>query len=291
MAKVAPVTSVTTGDAPRRGRLIRPGLHQAGAGIYNNDENETVVQPRFAAARIFPAWRDLMQTEIEAAIENIRTLCDQSRVEALIPYLERAREWRHADALFNKLKSAPRIERLNDYLAEMKFGILFEDLGFQTEIVPENDGPTPDLLVARDGQRAFVEVKHFRRVPEGTPEAEKIYINQAFFKKFGSPERDVMKALLRIRDKYRQVRGREPGIIALWNDDEEIEAIEVGEAVAALVRNDRNIPRNLLFVLFGSAWVNPGSEQFLHCYPFGSDGAKAYGRWMRELEGLRSPGF
>lgn len=32
-----------------------------------------------------------------------------------------------------------------------------------------------------------------------------------------------MKSLLRIRDKYRQVQGSDPGIIALWDDDKDIE--------------------------------------------------------------------
>jgi hypothetical protein len=232
-----------------------------------------------------------MDDEIQAATGIIEDLCGPARVQELLPYLERAREWENSDSLFGKLKTASKLERLNDYLAEMKFGIIFEDLGFKTTIVPEADGPTPDLLVARDGFNSFVEVKHFRRVPPGAPEVEKLYINSSFFRKFGSPERDVMKALLRIRDKFRQVRGSEPGIIALWNDDEEMEAIEVGEAVEALIENDRNIPRNLLFVLFGSSWVQPDTERSLHCYPFGLDGAHVYDRWIDELEGLRTVGF
>jgi hypothetical protein len=173
----------------------------------------------------------------------------------------------------------------------MKYGIIFEDIGFITEIVPEADGPRPDLKVSRDDYHAFVEVKHFRRVPPGSPEVEKLYINHSFFRRFGNPDRDVMKALLRIRDKYRQVRGDEPGIIALWNDDVEIEAAEVGAAVEALVDNDQNIPRNLLFVLFGSSWIESGKEQYLHCYPFGLNGAQVYDRWVDELEGLRTIGF
>ena len=107
---------------------------------------------------------------------------------------------------------------------------------------------------------------------------------------YGDLARDLQKAWSKIIGKFRQVNGGE-SIIAIWNDDGDLEEIEVQQTVENLYiaanRNAVVLPANAGFILYGSPWIgegpNPLGKQF-YCFPWSSSLKPHLLVWIREID-------
>ena len=215
------------------------------------------------------------------AIENIRLLLGERSANLAQRWFERVHEITKANRVFQRIASAKDKEQLSDYLAEIRYALLF--VGFDFEVTFEPAGNRgADLEIERDGEKAVVEIMRFRKINSGLPllnlDDENLVLPE-----YGNIPRDVRKAFDKILAKFRQIENRK-GIIAIWNDDEELEEIET-EAAVYDIRNDvkkglLSIPNGLLFVLYGSKWI--GNQQ-LYCFTF-QNLEQPFETWKTEIE-------
>ena len=132
----------------------------------------------------------------------------------------------NANSKFKRIANASDREQLNDYLAEIRYALIFVALGFQVYVEPlGNKGP--DLKISRNGYDIFVEVSRFRLVTAG-PGKVSIHLE-----KYGNLEKEFIKTLEKILGKFRQV-GDKNSVIAIWNDDECIDELTSRFAVKHL---------------------------------------------------------
>ena len=218
---------------------------------------------------------------MQKAIENIRLLLGKRSSILAQRWFERAREIAKANRAFQRIASTKDKEQVLDYLAEIRYALLFVGLGFDVEFEPLGNRGA-DLGIMRDGEKVVVEIKRFRKINPELPllnlEDENLILPQ-----YGNIPRDIRKAFDRLLAKFRQIENRK-GIIAIWNDDEELEEIET-EAAVYDIRNDAEngllaIPNGLLFALYGSKWI--GNQQ-LYCFSF-RDLEQPFQIWKTEIE-------
>ena len=194
---------------------------------------------------------------------------------------ERIQSMRGANRLFTRIARTPTKDQMLDYLAEVQFALVFAGLGFQVTIEPWGYAG-PDLEIAKGERQAVVEVKRFRNVNPGPPELN--LDKDLSLKEYGNPRRDIRKAIQKITEKFRQI-GEKKAIIAIWNDDGDMEEIEVKTAVN-MISDDPNSmpPKDLLFVLYGSPWRSLKDGKQLYCFPL-QKGIEGYQeKWQTELE-------
>lgn len=225
---------------------------------------------------------------MQRALNRTAELLDVDEASALALQLRRIRTMPRATRLFRRIASASGIDQLNDYLAELRYMLVFLALGFRVEIEPHGE-KGPDLRVSRDGARAVVEVTRFRRVHPGPPALGKDPAN-ASLKVYGNPDRDVRKSFEKILHKLPQL-ARDSAIVALWNDDGDLEEFEVRDAVKGL-REDAStglfaIPPSFLFVIYASPWVRAGEGKQIWCFPVTGTIPPEMGAWCRQLEASR----
>jgi len=146
---------------------------------------------------------------------------------------ERVQEMPEANRLFLRIAWVSDKEQLDDYFAEVVYALVFAGLGFQVEIEPFG-GKGPDLRVSRDGRQALVEVTRFRKIYPGPPEFDIREENEELeLPDYGDVHRDFRKSFQKLLSKFSQV-GENQSIIAIWNDDGDLEEREVKTAVNAL---------------------------------------------------------
>lgn len=146
---------------------------------------------------------------MEKALGKIFALLGDT--QAYREQLERVKKMPGANRLFARIELTHDLEQREDYLAEVRFALIFAGLGFQVTIEPLG-GTGPDLGVSRDGHDAVIEVMRFRKIFPGPPEFDP---DKNFtLPGYGNPARDVRKAVQKIAGKFRQV-GAENGIIAI----------------------------------------------------------------------------
>ena len=218
---------------------------------------------------------------MQKAIENIKLLLGEKSAILAQRWFERANKVKKSKRVFQRIASAKDKEQIADSLAEIRYALIFAGLGFEVEFEPMgNQGP--DLGIKRDNKEAVVEVKRFRKTSSEIPllnlDDENLTLPE-----YGNIPRDVRRAFDKILTKFRQVE-YQTGIIAIWNDDEELEEVETDTAVYN-IRNDvkrglLKTPDGLLFALYGSKWI--GNKQ-LYCFPF-QDLDQPFGSWRTELE-------
>jgi len=186
----------------------------------------------------------------------------------------------------SRIAHAADSNQLADYLAEIRFALIFAALGFTAEIEPlGNKGP--DLQISRDGRSSMVEVLRFKHVYPGPPEFKE---TDLFIASYGNPQRDSLKALQKVQDKFRQL-GNDDCFLAIWNDDGDMEETHVLTA-AHMLRDDTEagilqLPTGLSFVLYGSQWMRCSNNQQLYCFPLRRRLPDHQTQWMSELEHLR----
>src|SRR2546422_11084935 len=105
----------------------------------------------------------------ERAISQVRRVLP-AESNVLIEQLRVAARLKGSELTFRRIAQANDAEQMLDYLAEIRFGLMFEQLHFETEFEPFGV-KGPDLSISRDGQSAYVEVKRFR---SGGPVIEEI---------------------------------------------------------------------------------------------------------------------
>jgi len=197
---------------------------------------------------------------------------------------ERVQHMSGANQKFRRIADTSDKEQLGDYLAEVLFALIFAGLGFRVEIEPLGE-KGPDLRILRDDHSAIVETMRFRKIYPGPPMLS--LDETSILPVYGNLPRDIRKAFEKILAKFPQLSDEE-SIIAIWNDDEDLEEIEVEQAVLDL-RNDAtrqilSLPRGLSFVFYGSKWI--GAQQ-LYCFPLRFLIEPHQAIWSKELENSR----
>lgn len=211
----------------------------------------------------------------QRAIQRIQELAGRE-AQIYTSWIRAASTCPGSQALFDRIAGAGSAGQLMDYVAELRYALVFRHLGFVVEVEPAGR-KGPDLGVARDGLEAIVEVARFRPVNAGPASS-----GSGLLVEYGNPARDITKSLEKLAGKFRQVDG-ETSIIGIWNDDDALEELEMEEA-AELAADLDDLPASLQFVLYGSAWHRPLEE--LLCYPLRAVGTQVQ-RWMGDLRAVR----
>lgn len=205
---------------------------------------------------------------MDKVLQKVELLFNKHAAQFWFKRFERLQKMPGANQIFKRITAVHDVEQLQDYLIEAVYALAFAGLGFQVEIEPLGR-KGPDLKISRDGHEILVEIMRFRKIYPGPPLLD-LSDEKAILPEYGNPPRDIRKAFEKILNKFSQL-GSDEAIIAIWNDDEDMEELEVKTAVIDL-RNDAaenmlSIPNGLLFVLYGSKWVGGRENRQLYCFP------------------------
>lgn len=221
--------------------------------------------------------------QLERALQNLSRLFENDAVEFWQNRFVRVRRMPGASKIFKRIADAPHKAQLRDYLAEIKYCLIFSGLEFLVEIEPFGK-IGPDLQISRDKHNAYVEITRFRQIYQGPLESTPSDCRPL---PYGDPTRDTNKAYDKILKKFRQVVNGE-SIIAIWNDEKDLEEIEVKQAVYSLhkdaMRANIQLPTGLSFVLYGSDWIILDGNKQLHCFPLRTIHEPHQLKWISELE-------
>lgn len=216
------------------------------------------------------------------AFENIRLLLGDKSVHLYQRWFDRIQVIQKSNRVFERIESAKNREQIEDYLAEIRYALIFIGLGFEVEFEPEgNKGP--DLGIKRDNENVVVEIKRIRKTDSELP-LLKLDDENLELPEYGDIQQESRKTFGNIVKKFRQVKGQK-GIIAIWNDDDVLDEIGSIFAVSWINTEVKNglltIPKDLLFILYGSKWI--GNQQ-LYCFPF-QNLLQPFETWKIEFEG------
>lgn len=219
------------------------------------------------------------------ALEKVSQLITHPNIPLFRRQFERIQQMPGAARLLKRIASASDKEQLEDQLAEVRYVLVFAGLGFDVEIEPFGS-KGPDLRVTRDSHQAIVEVTRFRKVFPG-PLILDLSNENSMLPEYGNPPRDIRKTFEKLLAKFPQA-GDEQAIIAIWNDDGDLEDLEVETAVINLrsdaARHILTLPGGLLFVLYGSHWVRAGDKKQLYCFPLRRIEQPHQAEWQHELD-------
>jgi hypothetical protein len=221
----------------------------------------------------------------ESALAHMIEYMGERAMEWNAPYLEVFATIPGSEYTFRRLATAKGLEQIDDYLAEVRYALLFLGLGFKVQVEPLGS-KGPDLAIDRDGKDAVVEITRFRKVKPG-PQSLDPCDPASLLKVYGNPSRDVAKTIQKIVLKFKQVQGT-PGIIAIWNDDGDLEESEVMVGVRKLrglaESDDLDLPEGLLFVLLGSRWLRTSYPFQLFCFPMRNINNSAHRAWIQDIQ-------
>ena len=102
------------------------------------------------------------------AVQQIEAFCGRNAASQIETWLSTAQMWPNSASFFHSLATAPDKDALLDHLATLRYGLIFRGLGFLPSFEPTGS-EGPDLLIARDGSSATVEVTRFKAVNPGPP--------------------------------------------------------------------------------------------------------------------------
>jgi hypothetical protein len=203
------------------------------------------------------------QALLTKTLDRIRTSRLKSH-DYFIQLANRAAAIQGAESVFQRINERDDDTAL-DHLMEIKYGMLFKQLGFLTRFEPTGS-KGPDLMVERDGVLAFVEVKRYRpKEGEHIPESDGPY---ATLQQYGDPLNTQLRIEHDLMSKLRQIEPRngvEHGILAVWCDREFFEDLEFECAVYQI--SPEATEKGLRFCIFGSNYVNLGRQQRFYCEP------------------------
>jgi hypothetical protein len=220
---------------------------------------------------------------------------------AEIRLVEEATKVPGSESVFRRIARSNSVGDLLDCTTEIRYALVFDRLHFDVRFLPPGKEELPDLLVSRDNESAYVEVRRIRppsphRVPAGLrPHTGDDELLADLFERYGGEE-DIKKIEDELRGKFRQARAvaGSSSIIATWSDRGLVEEVDFEQAVRNIQRsqedpNDgRQIPDGLLFCVFGRFWMDSGTGQQLYCEAF-KELAEPFLSWAAELE-RTSPG-
>ncbi len=220
---------------------------------------------------------------LKKALRRGSEFYDDTNIPWLQQLFEGVQRMPGSNRLFTRIASASDKEQFDDYLAEVIYTLVFVGVGFEVEIEPFG-AKGPDLGVRRDGHQAVVEITRLRKIFAGPPEFN-IYGSK--LPEYGNPQRDIRKAFEKLLSKFRQI-GDDPSIIAIWNDDGDLEEVEVGMAVKCLryssAQHTLTVPDGLLFILYASQWVRlPRDYKQIYCFPMKTSVQYHHAVWQHEL--------
>lgn len=222
------------------------------------------------------------QALLKTTVERIRRMANLTvyKCDYFINVVYRAADIEGVESVFQRINERDDHMAL-DHLMEVKYGVLFKDLGFSTWFEPTGS-KGPDLMIERDGLRAFVEVKRYRQKNvEHIPECDGPYDT---LQQYGDPLHAQLRIAEDLMSKLRQIEPRngvEHGILAIWSDREFFEDVEFECAVRQISPEAEK--KGLRFCIFGSDYLNLGCYQRFYCEPIGLQ-AKFNG-WMEDLRG------
>jgi hypothetical protein len=223
-------------------------------------------------------------TSLDKAVNRIREILAPAQADRLARFITTIAGIKGADLKFRRIAQAPDVEALGDFSAEITFGLIFVGLRFEIEFEPLGE-KGPDLLIARDGKSAYVEVKRFR--PSMQPqEGARVPNDDLIFKAYGNPLKDIAKVRAELLGKFVQVGGNN-GIVAFWSDNEGLIDLQFRFAVMDVLADFENeiqrVPEGFLFTVFGSDWKNVSKNQQLYCRAL-KPLAEPFSIWALELE-------
>ena len=215
-------------------------------------------------------------------MQQVRVLCGESAALQFENWLSTVLKCPNSDAFFHSLATAPDKEALLDHLATLRYSLIFGYLGFAVSFEPTGT-QGPDLLITRDGISATVEVTRFRSMNPGPSvlSEEKLQSDELILEPYGNPCRDVPKSLRKIKEKFRQALAPH-AIIAVWNDDEALEELEMSIALRNLRQNSA-LPAGLEFVIYGSRWI---SHIQLHIFPMKPQLDPVIQQWAQQIKSV-----
>jgi hypothetical protein len=222
-----------------------------------------------------------------------------SSPSAEIQLVEEATKIIGSESVFRRIANAKSVGDLFDCTIEIRYALVFDSLHFQVKFLPPGTVEMPDLLVSRDDQSAYVEIRRIRPPhPQRLPAALQRHtggneLPNDLFEPYGGDE-EVKKIEDELRGKFRQVRAVDgsTSIIATWSDRDFIEEIDFEQAMRNIRRSQadpddgRKIPDGLLFCIFGRFWIACSTGQQLYCQPL-KDLTEPFLTWAAELERAR----
>jgi hypothetical protein len=223
----------------------------------------------------------------ERAVKNIQEVLGRVQGDRLFQLIKAAAALKGSESTFERIARAAKAEDMAgvlDYFAEIRWGLTFAGLKFDAEFEPcGKEGP--DLLVSRDGQPAYVEVKRLRPSVEDNGPPTGI---EGELMPYGNLQRSVRKIEDELVGKFRQVEGGS-GIVAFWSDHTTIEDIDFELAIRNM-RSDnetgvRRVPDGVLFSIFGSDWMSAAGQQ-LYCEAL-RPLSEPFSTWVHELKQAR----
>lgn len=228
-----------------------------------------------------------METDVQ---DKLRDLLAPSAARNWIALLPVLRTVTNVQSKFRLILSARDREVLCDYLSELRYALMFRSLGFDVEAEPlGKEGP--DFRVRRDEKEAMLECMRLRRVHPGPSVldlTDDITDTPLRLLEYGDPLRDTRKAFSKIIDKFPQIRDFE-ALLAIWNDDGDLEEFEVYEALAGIVTDavaeHYHLPPGLRAVVYASPWSDVRTEKQVFCFELGAVAPPVSG-WIEELRRL-----
>jgi hypothetical protein len=123
-------------------------------------------------------------------------------------------------------------------------------------------------------------------VHEGPPVAHAIDIPD-ILPVYGDPLRDVRKVRDKVILKFRQLR-EGTGVVAIWNDDGDLEDLEACQGVAEIAREVAtgvlSAPPDVFLVVYASELMYISRKQQVYCFELRPEYPDFLRRWARELE-------
>jgi len=219
------------------------------------------------------------------ALERIAALQGAQRARELEPFLARVEIVEGGGRLFKRIADAGDVDAVDDHLATTRYALMFAGLAFEVVVEPRGrEGP--DLSIAREGHSAEVEVTRFRKMHEGPSLAVPPNLPD-ILPEYGDPLRDIRKVRDKVTSKFRQLR-RGTGLVAIWNDDGDLEELEAYEGVAEIaheaVTGVLAVPPELFLVSYASPWQNPRTSRQVYCFELQSDCPPHLQHWKVDLE-------
>jgi hypothetical protein len=219
---------------------------------------------------------------MDKTVQVIQRYFSKNEAEFIVLQLSAVHEWEKSDSLFDKIANAPDKEVVLNHLAELVYGLIFSDLGGTVSFEPLG-GTGPDLRVAKPEGSFLVEVSRFQQrwpgLAEFIPTGDSDLIPE-----YGNPERDTNKAYGKILEKLEKQCRYGPTVLALWNDDNELEEefLDACQDIGA----DSKYPPEVLYVVCENKWCSPNKSQFF-IYQASSDPPPFVETMMANLGKLR----
>jgi hypothetical protein len=225
----------------------------------------------------------------EKAIRQVGETLEQTQADALVHYMKVASSLKGSESVFRRIAEvqAEDVGAIWDYIAEIRFGLKFAGLQFDTTFEPLGR-KGPDLSVSRNRQSAYVEVKRLR------PRAKRDQLvtrggDKNELVQYGNPETAVKTIEDELLAKLGQVNVG-IGIVAFWSDSITFEDIEFELAIRNIQRDAEKgihrVPEGFLFSIYATGWTSTGGQQ-LYCSAL-KPVSQPFSTWMEELRAARA---